>query len=40
MEHNLPPGTDMAAEMLAGPNEQERFELEMVARWRGVSKGK
>ncbi|CUS15098.1 unnamed protein product [Tuber aestivum] len=35
-EHDFPPGTDIVGEILAGPYGQERFELEMAARLRGV----
>ncbi|KAG0636524.1 hypothetical protein HOY80DRAFT_352467 [Tuber brumale] len=32
-EHDFPPGTDMVGEILAGPYAQERFELEIAARF-------
>jgi len=34
--HDFTPGTDIVGEILAGPYGQERFELEMAARLRGV----
>jgi len=36
LEHDFPPGTVIMREILAGPYAQERFELEMVVRLRGV----
>jgi len=36
-EHDFPPGTDMAGEILSGPYGQERFALEIAARLRQVS---
>jgi len=35
-EHDFPPGTDMMAEILEGPNGKERFEFVMAARLRGL----
>ena len=37
-EHDFPQGTDMVGEIHAGPYGQERFELEIAARLRGLSK--
>jgi len=37
LEHDIPPGTDMVGEILAGPYARERFELEIAARLREVS---
>ncbi|KAG0639916.1 hypothetical protein HOY80DRAFT_1015685 [Tuber brumale] len=36
-EHDFPPGTDMLSEILSGPCAQERFELEIATRLRGVA---
>lgn len=35
-EYNFLPGTDIVGEILAGPYEQEIFELEIAARLRGA----
>ena len=37
LEHDIPPGTDMVGEILAGPYARERFELQIAARLREVS---
>ncbi|KAG0131612.1 hypothetical protein HOY82DRAFT_646238 [Tuber indicum] len=36
-EHDFPPWSDMVGEILAGPYPRERFELEIAARFEGVS---
>ncbi|KAG0132638.1 hypothetical protein HOY82DRAFT_606320 [Tuber indicum] len=38
LEHDFPPGHDMAGEILAGPHGQKRFELEIASRLRGLPK--
>ncbi|RPA90289.1 hypothetical protein L873DRAFT_1848889 [Choiromyces venosus 120613-1] len=38
-EHDFPPGTDRVGAILADPYGQERFELEITSRLRGVSSG-
>jgi len=37
-EHDFPPGHDMVGEILAGPYGQERFQLEIASRLRGLPK--
>jgi len=36
LEHDIPPGTGMVGEILAGPYARERFELQIAARLREV----